>query len=120
MTNTEIVLAFVDAWNRMDWDAVIDAFHDDVVYHNLPMDKLDGKPAVREFIDGLQPDGVDWEVLAIAETGNKVLTERVDRFDMPGDHKIDLPVMGIFEIEGGRIIAWRDYFDLDTFRRQLS
>jgi len=120
MTNTEIVLAFVDAWNRMDWDAVIAALHDDVVYHNIPMERLEGRAAAEQFIRGMQPQGVDWEVLSIAEAGNRVLTERVDRFDMPGGKKIDLPVMGTFEIEDGRIVAWRDYFDLGTFMRQMG
>jgi len=23
-----------------------------------------------------------------------------------------LPVVGVFEVRGGRIVAWRDYFDL--------
>ena len=120
MTNTEIVLAFVDAWNRMDWDAVLAALDEDVVYHNIPMEKLEGRAAAEQFIRGMQPEGVDWEMISIAESGNRVLTERVDRFDMPGGRKIELPVMGTFEIDGGRIIAWRDYFDLDTFRRQMS
>ena len=32
---------------------------------------------------------------------------------------ISLPVMGTFEIDGELIRAWRDYFDLDSYRRQL-
>jgi limonene-1,2-epoxide hydrolase len=28
--------------------------------------------------------------------------------------------MGIFEIEGGRIRAWRDYFDMNQFQSQLG
>jgi len=27
--------------------------------------------------------------------------------------------MGIFEVEEGLITAWRDYFDMDMYRRQL-
>ena len=40
MSNTQIVLDFIDAWNRMDWDAVVAAFSEDVVYHNIPMEEL--------------------------------------------------------------------------------
>ena len=119
-TPTEIVERFIDAWNRMDWDAVIDALAEDVIYHNIPMEKLEGKQAATAFITGMQPEGVDWETLSIAETGNKVLTERIDRFDLTGGKKIDLPVMGTFEIENGKIKAWRDYFDLQTFMSQMS
>jgi limonene-1,2-epoxide hydrolase len=31
-----------------------------------------------------------------------------------------VPVMGTFEIENGKIKAWRDYFDLNTFASQMA
>ena len=120
MSNTQVVLDFIEAWNTMNWDAVIDALADDVVYHNIPMEAVKGKGAAEAVIRGMQPESVDWEVLSIAASGSKVLTERVDRFDLPGGKKIDLPVMGTFEIEDGKIKAWRDYFDLNTFTSQMA
>lgn len=120
MTNTEVVLAFIDGWNRMDWDAVGDAFAEDVVYHNIPMDKIEGKAAAMAFITGMQADAVDWEVLSIAENGDRVLTERVDNFVMTGGKKVSIPVMGTFELTDGKISAWRDYFDLATFTSQMA
>ena len=120
MTPTQVVENFIDAWNRMDWEAVVGALADDVIYHNIPMEKLEGKQAAAAFITGMQAEGVDWETISIAENGNKVLTERVDRFDMAGGKKLVIPVMGIFEIENGKIKAWRDYFDLQTFMSQMS
>jgi limonene-1,2-epoxide hydrolase len=33
--------------------------------------------------------------------------------------RIDLPVMGTFEVVDGKIAAWRDYFDLGMFMRQM-
>ena len=120
MTNSEIVMRFIDAWNRMDWDQVVDLLADDVVYHNIPMEKLEGKAAASAFITGMKPVGVQWDVLSIAENGNKVLTERVDAFDMADGKHVSIPVMGTFEIEQGRIKAWRDYFDLATFIKQMA
>ena len=120
MTNTEVVLAFIDAWNNMDWDKTSELMTKDVVWHNIPMAEVKGKTNVDAAITGMSPDSVDWEVLSIAENGNKVLTERIDRFDMPGGKKIDLPVMGTFEISDGKISAWRDYFDLATFTNQMA
>jgi alkylation response protein AidB-like acyl-CoA dehydrogenase len=46
-------------------------------------------------------------------------TERVDRFVM-GRRPVELPVAGVFEIRGGRIAAWRDYFDMQTWTRQTT
>ncbi|MET0473326.1 MAG: limonene-1,2-epoxide hydrolase family protein, partial [Mycobacterium sp.] len=34
--------------------------------------------------------------------------------------RIDLPVMGVFEVRDGRIAAWRDYFDLATVTAGLA
>jgi limonene-1,2-epoxide hydrolase len=52
------------------------------------------------------------DMLALAESGNKVLTERIDRIiDGKGNEVMAVAVMGIFEIEDGKIAAWRDYFD---------
>ena len=54
----------------------------------------------------------------IVGEGDVVLTERVDAFFTP-THTIELPVMGTFEVVGGKISAWRDYFDLNQFMSQL-
>ena len=120
MNNTEIVLAFIDAWNNMDWDGAAGLLTDDIIWHNIPMAKVEGKAAVDQAIRGMSPESVDWQVISIAENRNQVLTERIDRFDMSGKKKIDLPVMGTFEITDGKISAWRDYFDLRTLTSQMS
>ncbi|MEM9879804.1 MAG: limonene-1,2-epoxide hydrolase family protein, partial [Pseudomonadota bacterium] len=58
--------------------------------------------------------------LHIAENGNVVMTERIDRFALASGAHIELPVMGIFEVEGDKITAWRDYFDLAQFSAQMQ
>ena len=47
------------------------------------------------------------------------MTERIDDFVVQGK-AVSLPVMGTFEISGGKICRWRDYFDLATFENQLK
>ena len=120
MSNTEIVMAFIQAWNDMDWDAVEDAFAEDVFYHNIPMEPVEGKAAAAAFARGMNPQSVDWEVLNIAENGNAVLTERVDNFVLADGKKLSLPVMGTMIIEDGKIKIWRDYFDLAAFTSQMA
>jgi len=120
MTNTEIVMSFIDAWNTMDWDAVEEAFAPDVVYHNMPMPPLNGKAEASAFIRGMQPQSVDWQVLNIAENGPVVLTERVDNFVMQDGKEVSVEVMGVMEIHEGKIKAWRDYFDLASFTSQMA
>jgi limonene-1,2-epoxide hydrolase len=57
------------------------------------------------------------ETLNIIESGNIVVTERVDRFhDAKGAPFSSLTTMGIFEMRNGKISAWRDYCDLSSFK----
>ena len=120
MSNTQVVMDFIQAWNEKNWDAIEAAFSDDVVYHNIPMDPAEGKAAAMMIIRGMRPQEVDWEVLNIAENGNVVLTERVDNFVLADGKTLSIPVMGTMELEGGKIKAWRDYFDLATFTSQMA
>lgn len=115
MTNTEIVNNFLTALHLKKMDVTLDMMTDDIFYHNIPLEPLRGKAAVKAFLEA----GSDMEVLGLvtlhaAENGNIVMNERVDSFRLNG-RVLDLPVMGIFELDNGRIKAWRDYFDLNTF-----
>jgi limonene-1,2-epoxide hydrolase len=116
----DVVRSFIAAWNANDIDRVIAHMHEDVVYHNMPVAPIAGRAAVKAYLDGKGGfDWIDWKLLAIAASGNKVLTERVDDFSLGGT-VVSLPLMGIFEVDAGKIRAWRDYFDMATYRRQLE
>ncbi|MBL3624164.1 limonene-1,2-epoxide hydrolase family protein [Pseudomonas syringae pv. actinidiae] len=76
------------------------------------------------FIDALEKASgiatVRFEMLAIAADGNKVLTERLDRFERADGSQVGAPtVMGILELDGDHIVAWRDYFDVN-FAQKIS
>jgi limonene-1,2-epoxide hydrolase len=62
---------------------------------------------------------VAWEVLEQVENGDTVMNERVDRFWLTGDHKIELRVAGVFKVRDGKVSVWRDYFDLAEFNTQM-
>jgi limonene-1,2-epoxide hydrolase len=52
------------------------------------------------------------ELRAIAASGSKVLTERIDHLiAADGAERWGAGVMGTLEIRDDKIIAWRDYFD---------
>ena len=111
MALEETVLAFVDAWNRLDEEMIYGLMSDDIVYHNIPMRPVRGVDADRADLAAWPVDGCEWIVRHIAVRGNVVLTERIDRFRRGAD-LIVVPVMGAFEVTDGRITHWRDYFDL--------
>ena len=117
---TEIVEDFVAAFKNQDIEAIMSFFTEDAVYHNMPTEPANGIEAVRSLIESYvsTANSIEFEILAIAEVGSTVLTERVDRFIF-GDRALSIPVMGAFEIRDGKISAWRDYFDMASFTRQL-
>ena len=120
MSHSDIVLDFINGWNQLDWDRVESLLAPDVLYHNIPMEPINGRAAAMGFIRGMDAKAVNWEVLSIAENGDKVLTERIDNFDLANGIHLSVPVMGTFEISDGLITAWRDYFDLATFTSQMA
>jgi limonene-1,2-epoxide hydrolase len=114
----QTVVAFCDAWSRLDMDRVIAMLSPEIEYHNVPLKPLTGKAEVERYLRSVGPfDSCEWELLSIAENGDRVLTERVDRMVI-GGASISLPVMGVFEVDGGTIRRWRDYFDLASYRAQ--
>ena len=116
-----LVTEFIDAWSRRDLDEILGYFTDDCVYHNIPVDPVVGPAAIREVLQGFagMAEEIEWVLHRVAETENSdVLTERTDKFKIAGEW-IALPVMGSFELRDGKISAWRDYFDLAQFQKQL-
>lgn len=101
---------------------VLAYFTDDAVYHNIPLAPVTGPDQIRATLEGFLGGvtSIEFEVLHLVEDGNVVLTERVDVFHLADGRSIRLPVMGTFVLHGGRIAAWRDYFDLQTFMTQLA
>jgi limonene-1,2-epoxide hydrolase len=120
-TPEQLVREFCVAWSRLDIDELVDYFTDDAVYHNMPGPPAQGKDAVRRTIEGFLRgwQQTEWEVVNLASAGDLVFAERVDRTVASG-RTVDLPVVGVFEVVGGKIAAWRDYFDLETYRRAMS
>ena len=122
MTPESVVRDFCRAVARRDVAALVDFFTEDAVYHNIPLAPLTGREAIASTLTQfIAPASlVEFELLGIATAGATVFTERVDRFVI-GDKRVELPVMGAFEITpDGKIRAWRDYFDMQQFTSQLG
>ncbi len=122
-TPESVVRDFCDAFSGRDIEEILGFFTEDAVYHNIPIAPVEGRDAIRavlaQFV-GPATTAAKFEVRNLAVSGRLVLTERVDRFTI-GDKRIELPVMGTFEVgSDGKIRAWRDYFDMNQFTKQLS
>ena len=121
--NTDLIDEFVAAWPEMDVDKIMGFFADDAVYTNIPIDPPnEGSEAIRKTIEGFMGMAQKIEFVVHHQTENAqgvVMNERTDRF-LLGERWAEAAVMGIFEIEGGKITAWRDYFDLAQFTAQMQ
>jgi limonene-1,2-epoxide hydrolase len=117
----KIVTDFCAAWPRKNIEELLAFFTEDAVYHNIPMEAAKGKAAIRAGINTFLPaaKSIEFKILHSACNGNVVFNERIDIIDL-GAKKITLPVTGVFEVSGGKISAWRDYFDVGMYTKQMQ
>ena len=118
----EVVNEFILKIEARDLDAALDHVTEDCYYDNVPIGHMTGKSDMLEFLSGLlKGEGpVEFEVVRQSSSGNIVMNERLDRFQTASGRKIEQPVMGVFEVNGGLISFWRDYFDNGMFLQQLK
>ncbi len=109
----QLVRAFLAAWPRKNVDELMSYFAADAIYHNVPVAPLVGADAIRGAFQGfcdMMNEGIELDVGHVVSSGDIVMAERVDRFRWSGK-RLDLPVCGVFEVRGGKIVKFRDYFD---------
>jgi limonene-1,2-epoxide hydrolase len=80
--------------------------------NSIPMKPVIGRAAIRDDFARFLPqfDVIQWELLHQVASGNLVMDERTDTFSI-GERALTFRVLGVFEVTGGLITAWRDYFD---------
>ena len=116
----ETVTALIEACERRDLDAVCAIVTDDIEYDNVPIGKVFGPDGVRSVLSGgvtAAASQVEWVVHRQVENGDTVMNERTDRFLVDG-RWIEIPIAAVFEVRDSRVALWRDYFDLESYRRQ--
>jgi len=110
--NDALVRDFMAAWERRDTAFILDRMTEDAVYHAMPLTPIVGKdalaPWVRKF-EAVPPGRL--EVRHQLASGDAVMNERTDSITLNGK-PVTLPICAVFEVERGRIRAWREYFDL--------
>lgn len=91
------------------------------VYENVGLTYSTGPEealtVMQGFVDELGFDHFNVKMLAAIASGDTVMTERIDDLcDAGGNVLASLRLMGIFQVKGGKIAAWRDYFDTAPFK----
>lgn len=116
-----VVRAMISAIEAKDVEAAVALMSDDISYENMPMKPMTGKSVVMKVLRGfLDPaDEVDWQIISEIEHTDTVFNERLDRFKINGEW-LELPIAGVFRVRDGKIVLWRDYFDMATYSDQLK
>jgi len=118
--SVEIVRRFLKDMERLDYDSAMKWISDDCKYVNPPpLPEAHGPAGVRGLLEPFFAPTLENElqVLREASDGPVVFLERLDRHRL-ADKWVELPVTGVFEVRGGQITFWRDYFDAATILSQ--
>lgn len=120
-TNEAIIRKFIAAWSGLNASELVEYFTVDGVYFNIPVGPVAGHDNLLQFIGAFIGNwtSTEWEILNIMSQGDLVMVERMDRTRM-GEKSVDLPCIGVFELEAGKIKVWRDYFDMGTYTRAVG
>ncbi|MDP7701800.1 limonene-1,2-epoxide hydrolase family protein [Mycobacterium sp. TY815] len=116
----QLVRDFLGSWELRNLDTICSGFAQDAVYHNVPVQPIEGIDGIRAafqgFLDAFSAAKLD--IVSLASAPGLVLAERIDYFTMNDGRKVVLPVTGVFEVKGGKITRFSDYFDLADFESQ--
>ncbi len=119
--NARTTREFLAAWAKLSTPALLPYFSPGAVYQNMPWPPLEGTTAIAGFLDAFfsMAEKAQLDTNLLTTKGSLVYTERVDHFWLKSGPPISLAILGVFEFDsGGKIKAWRDYFDLKSWLDQ--
>ena len=111
----------ISAIEAKDIDAAVALMSEAISYENMPMRPMTGRLVVAKVLQSfLTPaEEVDWQIVSEIERDDMVFNERLDRFKINGQW-LELPIAGVFKVRDGKVVLWRDYFDMATYSDQLK
>lgn len=111
----------IEAWNERNWEGVYALFAEDGVLHSVMKEPVVGRDAIRQQLRYIE-EGVDRIELQVVNMGvidEVVFIERIDDFHFRGRHG-RVPVVGVLEIEDGKVQEWREYYDRATLENAVA
>ncbi len=116
----EVANAMVLAWNNQEWDQMYELFAEDGVLHSVMIEPIKGREAIRARLSGLTQgiESIELQIHNMGVVNDVVMLERVDDFTFKGKHS-RVPVVGVMEIEDGKVTLWREYYDHATLAAAL-
>ena len=123
-----LVQEFAKAFNARDVDGLLACFTDRASYTDNFFGEHQGREDLRAMFDRMFREGRDyaWRMDAIVETPTSAAAEWTfsyivtDAVPRSAGRKVRFRGMSMFELEGGRIARYREYFDTGVALLQLG
>jgi limonene-1,2-epoxide hydrolase len=111
----------IDAWRALDWPRVVSLFAADGVLQVVTLPAYSGRAAIKKHLEQVAAgiERLDFNIKHLHAFGSVVLFERDDQFVYRG-RAASVPVVGVLEIDGGHVKAWREYMDLATMAKAMG
>ena len=111
-----VVERALTALKARDFDTLEALLDDDVVYVNVGTPATRNRRSTMRVMRLTRFVKLEMEVHHTTSNGATVLNERTDAIVI-GPLRLQFWAFGVFEVHGGRITLWRDYFDFYDFTR---
>jgi limonene-1,2-epoxide hydrolase len=113
---TLVVERFLDLLQAKDVDGAADLLAEDVEYANVGAATVHGRERVERLLRAAVGRRAGFEVYmhTIAANGSSVMTERTDVLTFRR-LRVQFWICGRFDVDDGKIVLWRDYFDYMNF-----
>jgi len=126
-----IVKQWAAAWSTGDIKKVVDLFVDDCIYEDVTLGVVNhGKKELATFGEGFFAAAPDLQIEVVSEACSEARaaaewwfrgTQSGEVLVMPATGKqFAFRGMSAFELKGDKISRCSDYWDLETFKRQLG
>lgn len=117
--NAHTVEVFLAALQDQDIDGAGAVLDENLVYQNAWLHHPCGRARAMKLFAAMEGRaGFEVKIHRIAVNGSTVLTERTDALVI-GPVRLQFWVCGVFEVRDGRIMLWRDYFDMFDFTKAI-
>jgi steroid delta-isomerase-like uncharacterized protein len=123
-----VVREFEMAFNRQDIDALLACFTERATYRDNFYGDHAGKDGLRSMFQRMFREGqhYQWTMGVVVESPEAAMAEWTfayvvsDALPRSAGRKIRFTGMSVFELEGGRIARYREYFDTGVALLQLG
>ena len=123
-----VVREFEKAFNRQDVDALLACFTERATYRDNFYGEHAGKDSLRSMFQRMFREGHDyqWQMGVVVDSPEVATAEWTfsyivsDAVPRSAGRKIRFTGMSVFDLEGGRIARYREYFDTGAALLQLG